>query len=698
MKKQKTKKEKIKKVKTPKKKGARLGIHSIQVKLSALFLVPVIGIVALGVISYQQASSVVIENSKDATQQTLEMLSEYYTAQFAAVQSQIDVFYKDITAQQYLNGEYLLSTTLSVQTQSSLMDNVKHRVWGDDKLNSMELLSQDATSIFTTHKFSNDEAYSQVLETPEYQKLVEAEHAYVWFGRSAQLDEYLGTNQEDYLLRVGIDFNNVTAMAFAEVTEQTVSTVMEGLDFGANSVVGLITADGTEITYNGEAFSTEGGTFESYLAEAKQGNADEYVNYNGESYLFLTTPVVEGQVDVCVLIPESYFLNQTVVIRNIAILVAIIASVFVTIIGNIFAGSLSKSIRKVNNTLDKIADGDFSVRLNLKRKDEFKLLASGVNHMADNVCGLVREVREAGTILSSDVEDVAYATEKFVDSTSIIKNSLGEIEQGVEQLNENATDGISQMEVLTSQFELVNQNASRIGDATSQTNEAISEGLETMQNLRDKTEESTEMMTKVSETMETLQSRIEHIGTIVNAIDDIAEQTTLLSLNASIEAARAGESGKGFSVVADEIRKLADQSLMSAGEIRKIIEEITVQTKEAGESVDNAYTSVTEQKQAVEHTTESFHQMDEQTRVLTAQVQEILTYIENMVNARITTEDAIQSISAVAEETAACSAEVYKSTEDQANEAVKLQQATEQMSSWASKLKEAIAQFTVDVE
>lgn len=696
MKRQKIKKEKVKKVKAPKKKGVRLGLHSIQVKLSALFLVPVIGIVALGLISYNQASSVVIDNSKAATQQTMDMLAQYYQAQFAAVQSQIDVFYKDMEAQQYLNGEYELSTTLSAQSQNSLTESVKRRVWGDDKLSSMELLSRDANSVFTTHKFTNDEAYNQVLETAEYQKMVDANHAYVWFGRNAQMDEYLGTSQEDYLLRVGIDFNNVTAMGFAEVTEQTISTALGDLDFGDNSVVGLITADGTEITFDGENFSTAGGTFEAYLAEVKTGNADEYVTFRDESYLFLTTPVVENQVDVCVLIPESYFLDQTVVIRDIAIMVAIIASVFVLVIGSMFAGSLSKCIRRVNKTLDKIADGDFTVRVNLKRKDEFKILADRLNRMADKVSGLVREVSEAGNMLSGDVQNVALATNKFVDSTGVIKNSLGEIEQGVEQLNENATDGISQMEVLTSQFELVNQNASRIGDATSQTNEAISEGLETMQNLRDKTEESTEMMTKVSETMESLQSRIEHIGSIVNAIDDIAEQTTLLSLNASIEAARAGESGKGFAVVADEIRKLADQSLTSAGEIRKIIEQITQQTQEAGASVDNAYTSVTEQKQAVEHTTESFYQMNEQTHVLTAQVQEILTYIENMVNARRTTEDAIQSISAVAEETAACATEVYRSTEEQAMEAVKLQQATEQMHAWAEKLQEAIAQFNVD--
>ena len=383
-------------------------------------------------------------------------------------------------------------------------------------------------------------------------------------------------------------------------------------------------------------------------------------------------------------------------IGQITISLVIVACLLALSVGILYARSLGNGVYQINQHLDRIAEGDFTQHLNLRRKDELAILADGVNHMMDNVCVLVHETGTVGSVLLDDVHEVADAAQRFVSLSAAIKSSVGEIEAGVGQVNENSTNSLQQMEALSLKFEQINQNTSSIGTATDHTVEAINEGLLTMQELNERTSQTTQVMDQVSATMQLLQDRIKVIDTIVGAIDDIAGQTTLLSLNASIEAARAGEAGRGFSVVADEIRKLADQSMVSAGEIRKIIQEVTAQTQMAGDSVGVAFASVENQKRAVEKMTNSFDQMDEQTRTLTSQVQEILTYIQSMEIARRTTEEAIESIASVAEETAASSSDVYKTTENQSTEAVTLQRASEQMRERAVKLQQAIEKFSVE--
>ena len=398
----------------------------------------------------------------------------------------------------------------------------------------------------------------------------------------------------------------------------------------------------------------------------------------------------------CVLIPSNHFTEQTEVIGQITVSLVIVACLLALSVGILYTRSLGNGVYQINRHLDRIAEGDFTKHLDLKRKDELAILADGVNHMMDNVCALVHETGTVGSVLLDDVHEVADAAQRFVSSTAAIKSSMGEIEAGVGQLNENSSNSLLQMEALSLKFKQINQNTSSIGKATDHTVEAINEGLITMRELNERTSETTQVMDQVSVTMQLLQERINVIDTIVAAIDEIAGQTTLLSLNASIEAARAGEAGRGFSVVANEIRKLADQSMVSAGEIRTIIQEVTAQTQQAGDSVGVAYESVENQKKAVEQMTKSFYQMDEQTRTLMFQVQEILEYIQSMEIARRTTEEAIESISTVAEETAASSADVYKTTENQSVEAVTLQRASEQMQERAEKLQQAIEKFSVE--
>lgn len=704
-------------MKKRKENNRKIGIQGIRIKLLAGFMVPVVCLVLLGTISYNKASEIVIDTSVEDMKQTVYMLAEYYQSSLGFVETKVDEFYPEL--QDYVNGEYAVSDMAAVQFYNSTQGSMKDVIFSDKNINSIAVLTPNAKSILTNGK-SEETMYDAFMATPEGQKVSADRRNYHWFGRNPEIDAILGIEEDSYLFRCAMSFRKEDAFLISEVKEDMLLSIMKTLDFGEGSIIGVISADGTELAYLGDESVINGGYFtglafpkdenaiigeviETDEAEAQDETQEEveesaqarYVEYQGDSYLYLESEITEDELKVCVLVPEKNIVEPTEVIRNLTIILVVLACVLALVIGLGLSNSISKVIAKINKHLGKIAQGDLTSRLKMNRKDEFGVLADGVNHMTDNVCSLVGEVRVVGASLVGDVQEVADATEQFVESTDTIKNSIKEIEEGVGLLDENSSNSLSQMSILSARFGEVNEHTSDIGKAADHTVEAISDGLHIMKELNDKTEETTQMMGVVSKTMELLLTRIADIDTIVNAIDDIASQTSLLSLNASIEAARAGEAGRGFSVVADEIRKLADQSLSSAGEIRDIIQEISEHTMNAGKSVENACDSVEKQKDAVEKTTSSFRQMDEQTRVLMQQVQEILSIIQNMEQARGTTEEAIQSISAVAEETFASSTDVYQTTEKQALKAVNLKQTSEQMLSQAVKLEKAIQKFNV---
>ena len=195
--------------------------------------------------------------------------------------------------------------------------------------------------------------------------------------------------------------------------------------------------------------------------------------------------------------------------------------------------------------------------------------------------------------------------------------------------------------------------------------------------------------------IEELEERSMAINEIVSAINQIAEQTNLLSLNAFIEAARAQEAGKGFAVVAEEIRKLSDQCLASAGQISDIVTEIVGKTGEVVEIAKQAEEIVSTQSGAVEETTQSFRLIDTQVASLLTALDTISNNVKEMDSSRSETLEAIEGISTVSGETAECSVKVYKSADAQLGAVKNLKDASVNLRDRADRLIETLGKFIV---
>ena len=251
------------------------------------------------------------------------------------------------------------------------------------------------------------------------------------------------------------------------------------------------------------------------------------------------------------------------------------------------------------------------------------------------------------------------------------------------------------MDTLSNRIQVVNTNTHKISDIASDTETSIRTGMESMTVLSEKSHSTAEITNVVIESIEKLEKQSKSIGQIVGVINEIASETNLLSLNASIEAARAGEAGRGFSVVATEIRKLADQSMASAEEIQKIIEEIVKTTKNAANTAKEADNIVHEQQEAVDHTTDAFRSMESQVNVLMSELESILAGVQEMEKTRSATLSAIEEISAVSEQTAASVTDVNSMIGKQLQGVEELSQNSERLSTSAEELGKAVNQFTI---
>jgi methyl-accepting chemotaxis protein len=388
-------------------------------------------------------------------------------------------------------------------------------------------------------------------------------------------------------------------------------------------------------------------------------------------------------------------LQETADIKQLSVILTIIAAIIAMLLGTLISRQMSGTIQYILRQLRKVSKGDLTIHLTSKRKDEFGLLCDGVNDTVAHVKGLIEHVNEVSGQLTAAAAYVSEASGMFLETSQDIQNAVSEIEIGVNRLDSGSEDCMTQMDSLSGKITNVSQNADEIGKLTSTTGDTISNGIESVQGLTASAQSTTEITQNVILAIQELELKSKSISKIVSAINDIAEQTNLLSLNASIEAARAGEAGRGFAVVAEEIRKLSDQCLGSAGQISTIVNEIVEKTQDVVSIAQQAEEVVSTQAGAVEETTASFRQIDQQVESLLAALATISTNVQEMNSSRSETLEAIESISAVSAETAACSSTVYSSAGSQLDAIKDLDQAAQDLRERADKLVDVLGTFSV---
>lgn len=380
-------------------------------------------------------------------------------------------------------------------------------------------------------------------------------------------------------------------------------------------------------------------------------------------------------------------------IMNFSISIIVIALLLGGILVLLLVRSFSKPIKLLVEASERISQKDLSVGVELNTNDEFEVLAKAFNQMRENLNDIISRVHLESTNLASASEQLSASTDQNTLATEQISTSIQEVAIKSGHQSESIEDSEKMtIEMAESVYQIVT-SSNEVSATATNTMSAVNEGnkaLETTVNQMKYIKENTHELAHNIEGLGHLSNQISNIVDVITAISD---QTNLLALNAAIEAARAGEHGKGFAVVADEVRKLAEESAQSAVQIKELIEQIHSVTGNTVKSMETATNEVDKGIVIANNAGESFMTITGYVDTISEQVKRVNSEIEAI---STSTEQFIQTFKDVASIGVIISSEtqnVSASTEEQLASMEEISHSAASLTEIAEELQELVGQF-----
>lgn len=359
--------------------------------------------------------------------------------------------------------------------------------------------------------------------------------------------------------------------------------------------------------------------------------------------------------------------------------------------------ALELSIKRLANRfsieMQKIKAGDFSVLIVPGEYGILGPVASTVNTVLSDIKKLIDGFFQLSLAINGSSYTVKEVSKNASEAIRLISNTTDDISKGATSQAEEAQNSVLTVEKLAGQINSVYDSSNEIIQETDKIAQVNNTGVNVVQSLKEKSEMNYTASEKIFSVIEKLVNTVQQITNFTDSIENITEQTNLLALNAAIEAARAGEAGLGFAVVAEEVRKLADQSRQSNLEIANLVESIGEDSKMAVEVMDDLRTASEEQNQSVEKTKNAFHDIENAINSIMEKFRVVNESINKMQEDKDEVIRSIEHISSVSQETAASSQEMAATTETQMNAFEELQEASDSLGGLVVELDEKLKKY-----